>query len=60
MSKEVKEEIRVVDGKKYIVRKCQGCGAEIFFRVNKEPRRTYGACAKCGKPIEAWVPADDE
>lgn len=56
----IKEQIKERDGKKYIVRQCQGCGAELLFRIDKEPRRVYGACAKCGKSIEAWVPADEE
>lgn len=58
--KEIKEEIREKDGKRYIVRKCPGCGQEILYRLNPEPRRSYGVCAKCGHPLEAWVPSDEE
>ena len=51
------EDIRVVNGKTYLVKKCLGCGNEMFFSLHNEARRVYAACANCGKGIEVEVPA---
>ena len=49
------EEIRIQDGKKYIVKHCFKCNSELLFQIKDEPRRVHGACAKCGHPIEVWI-----
>ena len=49
------EDIRNVNGKTYLVKKCLGCGNELFFSLHEEKRRVYAACAKSGKGIEVEV-----
>ena len=51
------DDIRELNGKTYLVKKCLGCGNELFFSLHEEKRRVYAACAKCGKGIEVEVPA---
>ena len=51
----MEEEIRVVDGVTYLVKKCPGCGQELLFKMKEEPRRVHCMCAKCGKEMEVYV-----
>ena len=57
--KEIKEEIREKDGKRYIVRKCPGCGKELLFKVREQTIRLYCACAECGRKMEVEVIGED-
>lgn len=52
-------EIREVDGKKYIVKKCPGCGKELLFKVREQTIRLYCACAECGRKMEVEVIGED-
>ena len=53
----MKEDIRELNGKTYMVKKCVRCGNEMYFSLREEVRREYCACAKCGKTIDVEVPA---
>ena len=44
-----------VDGVKYEVYNCPKCGAELRFKMHKEKRRVYGACAKCMHSFDVEV-----
>lgn len=46
------------DGKKYYQVFCSKCNSELLFRIHEEDRRVYGACAKCGKSIDVFVPSE--
>ena len=52
-------EIREVDGKKYLVKKCPGCGKELLFKVREQTIRLYCACAECGRKMEVEVIGED-
>ncbi len=51
-----KDEFKEIDGVKYLVKHCPKCKNELLYKLRDEERRVYGACAKCGATIEAWVP----
>ncbi|MBP5216532.1 MAG: hypothetical protein J6038_01700 [Bacilli bacterium] len=45
----------VENGIKYQVFPCPKCGAELKFKLQKEKRRVYGACLKCGGSFDVEV-----
>jgi RNase P subunit RPR2 len=47
-----KDEIRIKDGKEYVVKKCPGCGSELLFAREPKGRRVYCMCRKCLKEME--------
>ena len=51
----MEEEVRVIDGVTYLVKKCPGCGKELLFKKRNEARRVHCACANCGKEMEVYV-----
>ena len=53
------EEIREVDGKKYVVKKCPSCGKELLFKVREQTIRLHCACAECGRQMEVEVIGED-
>ena len=53
------EKIREVDSKKYVAKKCPGCGKELLFKVREQTIRLHCACAKCGRQMEVEVIGED-
>lgn len=55
----IKEEIRVQDGKEYVVKKCPGCGKELLFKIREDTIRMHCACASCGRVMEVTIIGKD-
>ena len=51
----MEKKIVVENGVKYQVINCAKCGAELKFKMHKEARRVYGACAKCLTNFEVLI-----
>ena len=51
----MKKQFVEVDGVKYQVFICPGCGAELRFKMTKDKRRMHCMCKKCMRELEVEV-----